>query len=174
MFGLRQLIIGAVGLHQVPFVVDIGISSQIAATVLGMTAITSIVGRLGFGWMGDRVPTRYVMALSIACAALGVLILAYSTEWWHLMFFVFTYGIGWGGGATTMSVVRADYFGRRAFGTISGLMDAVQMFGLVLGPVFAGWVYDTYESYYLAFMIFAASGVIASIMMVFVRPPIKV
>tara|TARA_Y100000590_G_scaffold220888_1_gene250002 strand:+ start:507 stop:1715 length:1209 start_codon:yes stop_codon:yes gene_type:complete len=174
VFGLRQLIIGAVGLHQVPFVVDIGISSQIAATVLGMTAITSIIGRLGFGWMGDRIPTRYVMALSIACAALGVLILAYSTEWWHLMFFVLTYGIGWGGGATTMSVVRADYFGRRAFGTISGLMDAVQMFGLVLGPVFAGWVYDTYESYYFAFMIFAASGLIAAIMMVFVRPPIKV
>ena len=174
VFGLRQLIIGAVGLHQVPFVVDIGISSQIAATVLGMTAITSIIGRLGFGWMGDRIPTRYVMALSIACAALGVLILAYSTEWWHLMFFVLTYGIGWGGGATTMSVVRADYFGRRACGTISGLMDAVQMFGLVLGPVFAGWVYDTYESYYFAFMIFAASGLIAAIMMVFVRPPIKV
>ncbi len=174
VFGLRQLIIGAVGLHQVPFVVDIGISSQIAATVLGMTAITSIIGRLGFGWMGDRIPTRYVMALSIACAALGVLILAYSTEWWHLMFFVLTYGIGWGGGATTMSVVRADYFGRRAFGTISGLMDAVQMFGLVLGPVFAGWVYDTYESYYFAFMLFAASGLIAAIMMVFVRPPIKV
>ena len=174
VFGLRQLIIGAVGLHQVPFVVDIGISSQIAATVLGMTAIASIIGRLGFGWMGDRIPTRYVMALSIACAALGVLILAYSTEWWHLMFFVLTYGIGWGGGATTMSVVRADYFGRRAFGTISGLMDAVQMFGLVLGPVFAGWVYDTYESYYFAFMLFAASGLIAAIMMLFLRPPIKV
>ncbi len=74
------------------------------------------------------------------------------------MFFVVTYGIGWGVGATTMSVVRADYFGRRAFGTISGLMDAVQMFGLVLGPVFAGWVYDKYESYYLAFMLFAAAG----------------
>jgi MFS family permease len=173
VFGLRQLIIGAVGLHQVPFVVDIGISPQIAATVLGMTAITSIVGRLGFGWMGDRIPTRYVMALSIGCAALGVLILAYVTEWWHLIFFVLIYGIGWGGGATTMSVVRADYFGRRAFGTISGLMDAVQMFGLVLGPVFAGWVYDTYESYYLAFMLFAAAGAIAAIMMVFVRPPTK-
>ena len=90
------------------------------------------------------------------------------------MFFVLPYVIGWGGGATTMSVVRADYFGRRAFGTISGLMDAVQMFGLVLGPVFAGWVYDTYESYYFAFMLFAASGLIAAIMMVFVRPPIKV
>lgn len=173
VFGLRQLIIGAVGLHQVPFVVDIGISSQIAATVLGMTAITSIIGRLGFGWMGDRIPTRYVMALSIGCAALGVLILAHSTEWWHLIFFVLTYGIGWGGGATTMSVVRADYFGRRAFGTISGLMDAVQMFGLVLGPVFAGWVYDKYESYYLAFMLFAVAGAVAAIIMVFVRPPAK-
>ena len=70
-----------------------------------------------------------------------------------------------------MSIVRAEYFGRRAFGTISGMMDFVQMFGLVLGPIFAGVVYDLTESYYIAFMIFAVSGVIAATLMVFLRPP---
>ncbi len=173
VFGLRQLIIGAVGLHQVPFIVDIGIRSEIAATVLGMTAITSIIGRLGFGWMADKLPTRYVMALSIACATLGIFILANSTLWWHLPFFVVTYGIGWGGGATVMSVVRADYFGRKAFGTISGMMDAVQMFGLVLGPVFAGWVFDQYNSYFLAFMLFTAAGIVSTLLMVLIRPPLQ-
>ena len=110
--------------------IDIGINPQMAATVLGMTALTSILGRLGFGWLADRIPKRYVMAITIGLAALGPLILAYVTEWWHLIFFVVIYGVGWGGGATTMSIVRAEYFGRRAFGTISGMMDFVQMFGL--------------------------------------------
>ncbi|MQF48577.1 MFS transporter [SAR202 cluster bacterium AC-647-N09_OGT_505m] len=171
VFGLRQLIIGAVGLHQVPFLIGIGINPQMAATVLGMTAITSVIGRLGFGWLSDRVPKRFVMAATIGLAAVGALILAHVTMWWHLAFFVMFYGVGWGGGATTMSIVRAEYFGRRAFGTISGMMNSVQMFGLVLGPVFAGFVYDVTESYYLAFMIFAVSGVLAAILMLFIKPP---
>jgi len=171
VFGLRQLIIGAIGLHQVPFLVDIGINPQMAATVLGMTALTSILGRLGFGWLADRIPKRFVMAITIGLAAMGPLILAYVTEWWHLIFFVVIYGVGWGGGATTMSIVRAEYFGRRAFGTISGMMDFVQMFGLVLGPVFAGFMYDVTQSYYLAFIVFAISGMLGAIIMVFLRPP---
>ncbi len=171
VFGLRQLIIGAIGLHQVPFLIGIGINPQMAAAVLGMTALTSILGRLGFGWLADRIPARFVMAITIGLAAMGPLILAYVTEWWHLIFFVLIYGVGWGGGATTMSIVRADYFGRRAFGTISGMMDFVQMFGLVLGPIFAGFVYDMTESYYIAFIVFAVSGTLGAAIMVFLRPP---
>ena len=171
VFGLRQLIIGAIGLHQVPFLIGIGISPLVAASVLGMTAVTSILGRLGFGWLADRVPKRFVMATTIGLAALGALILAHVTSWWHLFFFVLIYGVGWGGGATTMSIVRAEYFGRRAFGTISGMMDFVQMFGLVLGPIFAGVVYDLTNSYYLAFMIFAVSGALGATIMLFLQPP---
>jgi MFS family permease len=171
VFGLRQTIIGAIGLHQVPFLIGIGINPQMAATVLGMTAIASVVGRLGFGWLADRVPKRFVMAATIGLAALGALVLAHVTAWWHLIFFVMIYGVGWGGGATAMSIVRADYFGRRAFGTISGMMNMVQMFGLVLGPIFAGFVYDVTESYYLAFMTFGISGALAAVLMLFIRPP---
>lgn len=173
VFGLRQLIIGAIGLHQVPFLIDIGINPQMAAIVLGMTAITSIIGRLGFGWLADRVEKRFVMASTIALAGVGSLILANVTTWWHLIFFVIIYGIGWGGGATIMSVLRAEYFGRRAFGTISGMMDFVQMFGLILGPIFAGLVFDLTNSYFIAFTSFAVAAVVAALLMVFLGPPAK-
>ena len=171
VFGLRQLIIGAIGLHQVPFLIDIGINPQTAATVLGMTAITSIIGRLGFGWLADRIEKRYVMAATIILAGIGTLILANVTAWWHLIFFVFIYGVGWGGGATIMSVLRAEYFGRKAFGTISGMMDFVQMFGLVLGPIFAGFIFDTTNSYYIAFNTFALAAACAGGVMIFLKPP---
>lgn len=171
VLGLRQLAIGAIALHQVPFLVDIGIRPELAATVLGLTAVMSILGRLGFGWLADRSPKRLVMAATMALVALGALILANVSEWWHLFFFVPVYAVGWGGGATVMFAVRAEYFGRKAFGTISGAMDSVQMFGLVLGPVFAGLVYDVTGSYYPAFLTFAVSAGIAALAMVFLRPP---
>ena len=172
VFGLRQLIIGAIGLHQVPFLIDIGINPQMAATVLGMTAITSIIGRLGFGWLADRVEKRYVMAVTIMLAGMGSFVLSNVTTSWHLIFFVFIYGVGWGGGATMMSVLRAEYFGRKAFGTISGMMDFVQMFGLVLGPIFAGFIFDTTNSYYIAFVTFAIAAACAGTVMIFLKPPV--
>ncbi|MQG21198.1 MAG: MFS transporter [SAR202 cluster bacterium] len=171
VLGLRQLAIGAIALHQVPFLVGIGIRTEIAATVLGMTGVISILGRFGFGWLAEKISTRYVMAITMGLVALGSFVLANVGTWWHLFFFVPIYAVGWGGGATLMFALRAEYFGRKAFGTISGAMDAIQMFGLVLGPVFAGLVYDLTESYYPAFITFAISAALAALTMVFIRPP---
>ena len=45
------------------------------------------------------------------------------------------------------------------------------MFGLVLGPIFAGVVFDVTESYTIAFASFAVSAIASSVLMVFLRPP---
>ena len=71
-----------------------------------------------------------------------------------------------------MFVIRGEYFGRKHYGTIMGFMDLVQMFGLVLGPVFAGWVFDTIGSYRLAFISFAIAAAIAMMLMLIVRRPV--
>ncbi|SVC88480.1 uncharacterized protein METZ01_LOCUS341334, partial [marine metagenome] len=150
-FGLRQFAVGAISLHQVPFLVDTGRSLQTATTILAFVTVTSIIGRLGFGWLADRFPPRYVMALSMMMVGLGAFILSNVNDGLPmLLLFVVVYAIGWGGGATTMNATRGAYFGRRAFGTISGTMDFVQMFGLVLGPIYAGFVFDVTESYAIA------------------------
>ena len=70
-----------------------------------------------------------------------------------------------------MIALRGEYFGRRYFGTIMGLMDLVQMFGVVLGPVFAGWVYDATGSYRLAFIVFAVTAAVATMLMIIARRP---
>ncbi len=171
-FGLRQFAVGAMSLHLVPFLVDGGRSLQIASLILAGVALTSIAGRIGFGVMADRFAPRLVMATSMAMVGSGALLLLLSRELPLLLAaFVVIYAIGWGGGATTMSAVRGSYFGRRAFGTISGSMDFVQMFGLVLGPVYAGFIFDLTGSYVIAFSSFAVSALLAAVLMAFLRPP---
>ena len=171
-FGLRQFAVGAISLHIVPFMVDTGRSLEVAAFILSATTLTSVVGRLGFGYLADRFPPRYIMAVSMMMVGLGALILTNVTDGWTLLvLYIAVYSIGWGGGAVTMNATRGAYFGRRAFGTISGTMDFVQMFGLVLGPVFAGFVYDVTGSYTIAFTSFAISAAASGVLMVFLRPP---
>ena len=171
-FGLRQFAVGAISLHVVPFMVDTGRSLEVASFILAATTLTSVVGRLGFGYLADRFPPRYIMAVSMMMVGIGALILTNVTDGWTLLvLYIAVYAIGWGGGAVTMNATRGAYFGRRAFGTISGTMDFVQMFGLVLGPVFAGFVYDVTGSYTIAFTSFAISAAASGVLMVFLRPP---
>lgn len=171
-FGLRQFAVGAISLHQVPYLVDTGRSLETASVILAAVTATSIIGRLGFGSLADHFPPRYIMAISMMMVGLGALILSNVAEGMGmLLLYIVVYSIGWGGGATTMNATRGAYFGRRAFGTISGSMDFVQMFGLVLGPIFAGFVFDRTESYTIAFNSFAISAVAAGVLMFFLRPP---
>ena len=142
-FGLRQFAVGAISLHLVPFIVDGGHSLAIGSTVLAAVTVASIPARIGFGWLADRFAPGKVMAFSMALVGIGSFVLIAANETVLLLaLFVLVYSLGWGGGATTMNAVRGAYFGRRAFGTISGTMDFVQMFGLVLGPVYVGFVFD--------------------------------
>ena len=70
-----------------------------------------------------------------------------------------------------MQAIRAEYFGRRYFGSVMGFMDLAQIFGLTLGPVFAGLMYDVTGSYRLAFIAFAVTAAIAMMLMLIAKRP---
>ena len=64
-----------------------------------------------------------------------------------------------------VGIVR-EQFGRKAFGTIQGMVVAVITIGGLSGPVFAGWVFDSRGSYQLAWLGLIAAlsvGTIASL-----------
>ncbi|MFC1983184.1 MFS transporter [Chloroflexota bacterium] len=169
--GSRQLTSSAVVIHQIPFLIDLGISPDLAAAMLGSMAIISIVGRLGFGRLADIFETKYLMAICLALIALGCFILANAQTLWHVIAFLIIYAPGYGGGSTLMMTIRGEYFGRRHYGTISGFMDIFQAFGLVLGPVFAGWIFDVTGSYWIAFTACAVVAAIGMILMLIVKRP---
>ena len=171
-FGLRQMAMSGVVIHQIPFLIDIGIPPEVAATVLGSLALISIVGRVGLGRLSDIINKRYVMAFCLALMAIGCFILASAQTVGFIILFLIVYAPAYGGGSTLMHALRGDYFGRRYYATITGFMDLIQMFGLVLGPIFAGWVFDVSGDYRLAFITFAIALAVAMVLMLTVRRPV--
>ena len=67
--------------------------------------------------------------------------------------------------------LQAEVFGIRAFGAIQGLIFTVATVGALIGPVFAGWMYDQTESYRLSFVVLAAVGFLAAPMILSLRRP---
>ena len=69
--------------------------------------------------------------------------------------------------------VGSLHFGRKAFATIAGLRSAIQMIGIIVGPIISGYVFDRTGDYKWAFIGLAACGIISFILILLAKPPVK-
>ena len=94
----------------------------------------------------------------------GLLLFEYVTteRMWLLVPLRVTFGLGRGSCVTTRITLVRGYFGRESFGTILGFTMGIMMFGSMIGPPLAGWVYDNFGSYqgiWFAFIGVLAAGI---------------
>ncbi len=157
--------------HQVAYMIGRGQDPTIAAALAGMVGLASLPGRYVFNVMSDRFHSQWLLGICQAVLALGVilLVMASSTSW--LIAYIVVYGAAFGAAAALTASVRAEHFGRRAFGAISAVQGIPALAGAALGPVVAGWIYDRSGSYQPAFAAVAALYVVsAGAMFVTPRP----
>lgn len=145
--------INAVGVHVMPSLLSIEIPRGMASFLAALVVMSSIAGRLGFGWLGDRFNKRYLFGIALFMQATALLVLAYSHSLWQAVTFAVLFGPGYGGVTTLRFSIQAEYFGRRAFGSIQGLLSGIHTIGTIIGPVFVGWLYDTKGNYTLAWLV---------------------
>jgi len=148
--------------HQVAFAVDIGIDRVAAAGAVGLLCAFSIPGRLGFGKLGDIMDKRYVMMMAASLQVVAFAILLKTTNVTMLYIYSSLIGVGMGGLTPILPGLLTDYFGRNHFAAIYGASGMVNTLGLMIGPVYGGWIFDTTGSYSLAFL----SGIIITLLAV--------
>ncbi len=161
----------AVAVHIMPYLISIQMPREIASAIAASVVISSVAGRLGFGWLGDRMDKRYLLASALFLQALGLLIFAYTNSVAYAIVFLALFGPGFGGVITLRLAIQVDYFGRKAFGSIQGVMQAIHMVGSILGPVFAGWIYDIRSSYQWAWLVLTIIIFLSIPLIVTLKPP---
>jgi sugar phosphate permease len=166
----RSFLLGSLVLHQIPYLVSIGIPGETAATILGLMITLSIPGRLVFGSLGDYKSKRLLLVLAMTIQAGGIFIFSQATGVLHAYAFVVIYGISYGGAIPLLYAFRADLFGRKRFASISGFVSLFKMVGSVVGPIFAGYIYDVYGDYRFAFNVFTVFALLSAVSFYFVRP----
>ncbi len=165
--------ISAVNVHIVPYLESVGIATTLAATAVTGITLCSLIGRLGFGLLGDFANKRTLIAIGMALQALGVFIFSFvdTERVWLLIPFLLTYAPGFGATIPLRLAIQADYFGTANYGTIMGMMMLISMVGGLASPIIAGWLYDTIGSYQMAWQIFALITLPAAPLMLLARPP---
>ena len=72
---------------------------------------------------------------------------------------------------TLINAIRADYFGRASYATISGFASLIIMVGMTTGPLFAGYLHDLTGGYQQAFTVLAGLSALGSIALFLARKP---
>ena len=169
--GMTFLVQAGVNTHLAAYLRDQGLSAAFAGFGISGNAAVMGVGSIFWGWITERFPPRYVMAgvaLTVGGAS-GLFVVADSTP--EILAYTLLFGFGVGGLLSVPLVVYADYYGRRSLGAIRGVTEPLTTFGQAIGTVLAGLVFDFTGSYAFAFMAFAAMGGLATVLVLFARPP---
>jgi MFS family permease len=160
-------------IHQVAYFQDIGISPEKAAGALGLCAMLGIGGKLSFGAMADRYPVRYAMMACFGLQFFGTLLLLKTPALGSPFWFVLIWGFAMGGVITLEPLIVAECFGLESFGIILGMLYVLTTIGGSAGAPFAGYVFETCQSYSGAFILFAVTYFFATALCLFAVPPRK-
>jgi MFS family permease len=136
--------------HMIPyFQQDIGLTAAWAAVVMSMVFIISGIGRIGGGYLLDRMDYRLVLAVVAAMMGLGLLylqVLPVKTVWATLPFAVM-FGISFGCLVPMRGAVGSIMFGTRTIGGILGLLQGGPIAAGVIGPLVMGLIFDLNGNY---------------------------
>ena len=163
--------VGAVLLHTSPFMEDRGIAPEMAGLILGLVSGMGILGKVGSGYMADRVPPNLVLAGVLLMEAVGLAVLISTESLAGVAAFILIFGYSMGAVVALQPLVVLHCFGLTSLGTIVGALTAFSSFFSALGPVFAGFMYDLMGDYTLAFLVFIGIDCFAALLVLFMRPP---
>ena len=143
---------------------DRGITARNAALCASMLGGSSLLGRVGVGWLLDRFfGARVALAVNLTTAA-GIFLLARANSFPAGCLAAALIGVGAGGEAAITPYLLTRYFGLRAFSTLYGVTWTFYAAAAAIGPVILGRAFDSTGSYESLLIILATAFALAAAM----------
>ena len=134
--------------HMPAYLVDRGLSATVGGWTLATIGLFNIVGSITSGWLGDRMPKRYLLSFIylVRAAAIGAFIWFPVTPLSCIVFGA-TMGLMWLSTVPPTNGIIAVIFGTRWLGTLGGFAFFSHQVGGFLGVWLGGVVFDRTGSY---------------------------
>ena len=174
--GLRQTATLGILVSLFPILVeDKGMSTQMAANLIGAMSAINFFSRLAMGYLGDRVSKKGILFLSLTVEGIGYFFL-WLGDWQTavgitlVLGFVLCEGMMDGAGVIVWAAL-GEYYGRTRFATLRGYITFAYAWALVASPVYAGWVADRFGNYDYAIVPGAICAFAAGACFLFIKQP---
>jgi len=154
--------IGAVIQHFILFLKDSGYSATAASQYSTILLVASLGGRVIVGYLADRFGKAYLMAFFYFLIGVSVFLLANLHSSVVLGTFAVVFGFSMGADYMLIPLVTSECFGTASLGKLLALIIMGYSIGQWAAPWFVGKIFDTRQSYDLAWKITAILGVLGA------------
>jgi MFS family permease len=120
------------------------------------------------GNIADRFSNKIALGISYSLMGLSLVWLMPSHSEWSFYLFSILFGFAYGGMQVLFSPLVAELFGTRSHGVILGTGALVGSVGAAIGPIVAGYIFDSLGSYTVAFIIcamLAFTGLVSTLLL---------
>jgi len=157
--------------HMVTHATDQGVPAMAAATVLGVSGLSSIAGRIGGGLLADRFGAKTTLITGLALQAAMIVGYVFARDLISFVALAVVFGAAYGGVMPLYALVTREYFGERVMGTAYGAVFLISTLGMGLGSFAGGVIYDRLGAYTWLFLASFAIGAMAVVLAFTFRRP---
>ena len=159
---MRITLWGAISVHGVEMMVWHGMAREAAGFMFSLMFLLSIPTRLIAGYFGDKLPLQPFLCMGMVAAAMACVSLLFLGGDLGVVIFVLLMAVEQG--CSTLNwVALGNYFGRRSFATLMGIMSTCFNIGMLISPIYAGVLFDRTHTYTVVLFtfipIYVASGI---------------
>jgi MFS family permease len=170
IFSLAGASVHGAILHMSAIFSDRGVSPERAALATSLVGAALVVGRLGSGYLLDRLFAPRVAILFYGATTLGIGILCAGSAGMFALGGAFLVGIGMGAEVEVMAYMISRYFGLLAFGSAYAYAFGAFMISGAAGVLLMGVGYDRFHSYTVPLAAFCTVMLLALILLTRLGP----
>ena len=138
-------------------------SSRIAALMLGLLSLSSLVLNPIVGWLGDNVSKQRLSAVAMIGGAISLaMLLNHTGALWQVYLFVVLLAVSETANPLAWAIM-GDFFGRRSYATLRGWQHLPDQIMSMSTPVWMGFIFDHTGSYYWALLPLAVVYALAAV-----------
>lgn len=161
--------------HLPAYLVDRGLSVDAGAWTLGAIGLFNIIGSIAAGWLGDRMPKRYLLSIIYVLRSLAVVVfISLPVTTTSAIVFGGAMGLLWLSTVPPTSGLVALMFGTRWMATLFGFAFFSHQVGGFLGVLLGGILYEQTGSYNVVWWLSVVLGLVsAAINLPIIEKPIE-
>jgi predicted MFS family arabinose efflux permease len=153
-----------IGVHLPAYLADHGLPASVAVTALALIGLFNIVGTYTTGWLGAKMPKRYILSFIYFARAIVIALFVFlPLSPMSVYLFAMALGVLWLSTVPPTNSIVAHMFGVRYLAMLSGFTFFSHQIGSFLGAWLGGMLYDVSGSYDIVWYLTIALGIVAGL-----------
>jgi MFS family permease len=153
-----------ISIHLPAYLADKGISATVGGWTLSVIGLFNIIGSLGAGWLGNRMPKRYILSINYFVRAVAVLVfIVLPVTPVSALVFGAVMGLMWLSTVPPTNGLIVTMFGTRWLAMLAGFAFFSHQVGGFLGVLIGGYAYERTGSYDVVWWLSILFGVLSAV-----------